>query len=82
METTNVIGFCRNNNLDDLHYFSSESKGMDILLTYDNIEVLSVGVGKYDIWYAWTEDKLSLGTLFFGKWNGGNLGFRYEGKLK
>jgi hypothetical protein len=78
-----VDGYFKNNNVDDKYLFSSNSKGIDNITEYKNIEVLSVGLGKYDLFYAWNKDeeKQELGRLYFGKWNKGNFGFKYNGKI-
>jgi hypothetical protein len=78
-----VDGYFKNNNVDDKYLFSSNAKGIDNITEYKNIEVLSVGVGKYDLFYAWNKDeeKQELGRLYFGKWNKGNFGFKYNGKI-
>ena len=34
-----------------------------------------------DLFYGWDENKQQDGQLYFGKWNNGNFGFRYEGNL-
>ena len=81
-EKTIVYGKYRNNNTDDSYLFSSESKGLNMLTNHKNIDVISVGQGKYDLFYGWDDDKQKYGTLYFGKWNNGNFGYPYYGKVK
>jgi hypothetical protein len=81
-KVTEVNGKYRNNNTDDPYTFSSNSKGLDFLTNHKNIEVLSIGQGKYDLFYGWDNNKQKDGTLYFGKWNSGNFGFRYDGTIK
>jgi|GEM_PF-6629388 len=82
LNLTQVVGKARNNNIDDTYLFSSNSKGLDFLTNHKNIEVLSIGNGKYDLFYGWDDDKQSDGVLYFGKWNKGNFGFTYRGNIK
>lgn len=81
-EKTIVYGKYKNNNTDDLYFFSSESKGLDFLTNHKNIDVISVGQGKYDLFYGWDDDKQTDGVLYFGKWNNGIFGFNYSGNVK
>lgn len=62
-------------------YYSSDEAGLKSLLDHKNIEVLSVGHGKYDMILAWNKDKAKDSTLYFGKWNDGNFGRKYDGKI-
>lgn len=62
-------------------YYSSDEAGLKSLLDHRNIEVLSIGHGKYDMILAWNEDKGKDSELYFGKWNGGNFGRKYDGKI-
>ena len=81
-ETTQVYGKYKNNNTDEPYIFSSNSKGLDFLTNHNNIDVLSVGQGKYDLFYGWDKNKQEDGTLYFGKWNKGNFGFTFSGVIK
>lgn len=81
-ETTQVYGKYVNNNTDSPFQFSSNSKGLDFLSNHKNIDVLSIGQGKYDLFYGWDNNKQEDGQLYFGKWNKGNFGFNYSGSIK
>lgn len=81
-EVTQVYGKYLNNNTDDPYMFSSNSKGLDFLTNHKNIELLSIGQGKYDLFYGWDNNKQEDGQLYFGKWNKGNFGFKYQGSIK
>ena len=76
-----VIGKVKNNNPEDLYYFTSNSKGLEIVTNHKNIEVLSIGNGKYDFFLGWDDNKQSDGVLYFGKWNNGFL-YNYDGNIR